>query len=54
MNLRVADPLTKFPILVRGGVPPTKYSHITFGDWGRPAKIGEGNLRESHSIEKEC
>jgi len=54
MNLRVADPLTKFPILVRGGVLPTKYSKITFGDWGGPTKIGEGNLKESHSIEKEC
>ena len=34
------NPLTKFPILVRGVAPPTKFSQIALGA-GRPAKIGE-------------
>jgi len=39
------DPLTKFPILVRGVAPPTKFSQIAFGAarfTSRPEARGSG------------
>jgi hypothetical protein len=44
------DPRTLFLKRVRGVAPPTNFSQIAFGA-GRPAKIGEGSMRQNEGFE---
>ena len=45
------DPRTLFLKRVRGVAPPTNFSQIAFGAAGRPAKIGEGSMRQNEGFE---